>query len=531
MRFLSSALSLSLSLILITTIISQSEASFSTELFSNAADSSSFIRCLTKDSASAPAGKFYYTREDANFSSVLQSYIRNLQFAKSTTPKPLAIVTPLSPVHVQATVSCAKAHSLQIRIRSGGHDYEGLSYVSQVPFVVLDLFNLSDIIIDLNTETAWVRAGATLGELYYNIAQKSNVHAFPAGVCFTLGAGGHFTGGGYGNLMRKFGLSIDHIVDATIVDVNGRILNRKAMGEDLFWAIRGGGAASFGVVLSYKINLVRVPEIVTVFKVDKTLEQGAIKVVDQWQQLAAMDELDQEIFIRIMLNANTTTATASFYGMFLGDGATLIRILASKFPLLGLKKENCIETNWVKSTMFWYGVPLNTSNDFLLQRIPSFSSYLKRKSDYVKNPIPLPGLKAITNKMIDQGGKVSMAFNPYGGRMAEISSNATAFPHRAGNLWKIQYSANWKNATDGDEYLDAMNDLYAFMTPYVSKNPREAFLNYRDIDIGTNDLGHRDFGYKYFTSNFQRLVQIKTAVDPGNFFKNEQSIPSSKLNN
>ncbi|WZZ25468.1 hypothetical protein YC2023_008869 [Brassica napus] len=101
---------------------------------------------------------------------------------------------------------------------------------------------------------AWVQAGATLGELYTKISEASKPLAFPAGVCPTLGAGGHISGGGYGNLMRKYGISVDHVVDAQLVDVNGKILNRASMGEDLFWAIRGGGCASFGVILSWTIN-------------------------------------------------------------------------------------------------------------------------------------------------------------------------------------------------------------------------------------------------------------------------------------
>ena len=101
---------------------------------------------------------------------------------------------------------------------------------------------------------AWVQAGAILGELYTKIAEKSKTLAFPAGICSTVGAGGHISGGGYGNLIRKHELSVDHVVDAQFVDVNGKILNRSSMGEDLFWAIRGGGGASFGVILSYTIK-------------------------------------------------------------------------------------------------------------------------------------------------------------------------------------------------------------------------------------------------------------------------------------
>ncbi|KAA8519308.1 hypothetical protein F0562_013564 [Nyssa sinensis] len=134
-------------------------------------------------------------------------------------------------------------------IRSGGHDYDGLSYVSEVPFVILDMFNLRSISVDIEDETAWVESGATLGELYYKIVEKSKIHGFPVGVCPTVGVGGHFSGGGYGNIMRKYGLSVDNVVDAYIVDVNGRVRSRETMGDDLFWAIKGGGGASFGVVL------------------------------------------------------------------------------------------------------------------------------------------------------------------------------------------------------------------------------------------------------------------------------------------
>ncbi|KAL8264703.1 hypothetical protein R6Q59_022833 [Mikania micrantha] len=71
------------------------------------------------------------------------------------------------------------------------------------------------------------------------------------------------------------------------------------------------------------------------------------------------------------------------------------------------------------------------------------------------------------------------------------------------------------------------------MTPFVSKFPREAFLNYRDLDIGVNHNGKNSFlegtvyGVKYFKeTNFKRLVKVKTMVDPDNFFRNEQSIPT-----
>ncbi|KAM3251002.1 hypothetical protein P3L10_005072 [Capsicum annuum] len=69
------------------------------------------------------------------------------------------------------------------------------------------------------------------------------------------------------------------------------------------------------------------------------------------------------------------------------------------------------------------------------------------------------------------------------------------------------------------------------MARYVSKSPRAAYFNYRDLDLGVNNKGNtsyaqaRIWGEKYFKNNFDRLVQVKTKFDPTNFFRNEQSIP------
>ncbi|KAI4365241.1 hypothetical protein MLD38_021241 [Melastoma candidum] len=69
------------------------------------------------------------------------------------------------------------------------------------------------------------------------------------------------------------------------------------------------------------------------------------------------------------------------------------------------------------------------------------------------------------------------------------------------------------------------------MTPFVSKDPRNAYFNYKDFDIGITsgkcniyDEG-KVYGVKYFGQNFEPLVEVKTRVDPENFFRNEQSIP------
>ncbi|XP_065856788.1 berberine bridge enzyme-like 17 [Euphorbia lathyris] len=495
-----------------------------------------FLKCLPAhtNSTKSPILETVYTPRNSSFESKLLAYIKNRRFLTSKTPKPLAIIAPKCINHVQATVICAKSNGLQIRIRSGGHDYEGLSFISDVPFVILDMFNLREIYVDSRGMSAQVQAGATLGELYYAVATNNTAAAFPGGVCHTVGTGGHFSGGGYGNLMRKYGLSVDNIVDATIVDVNGNILDRKSMGEDLFWAIRGGGGASFGVVVDWRIKLVFVPKKVTVFNISRGLEQGATDVVYRWQQVVTT--LDNDLFIRAMLNVVNGSKVGekkievSFVGMFLGQSERLLEIVKKSFPELGLKRRDCKEMSWIESTLFWDEIPQGTPIEVVLERPERASDFVKVKSDYVKNVIPKSGLESIWKWLIEYDLNY-MQWNPYGGRMHEISEFDTPFPHRAGNLFLIQYASIWYNEGDTERRTDLLRKMYEAMTPYVSRNPRETFLNYRDNDIGRNPSNFTDFrkarvyGQKYFKHNYWRLAKIKARVDPDNFFKNEQSIP------
>ncbi|KAJ1399182.1 Oxygen oxidoreductase covalent FAD-binding site [Sesbania bispinosa] len=281
---------------------------------STADNHENFLQCLYNYSPNT--SKVVYTQTNTSFSPILNFSIQNLRFATNSTPKPLVIVTPLEVSEIQATIICSQRHGMQIRTRSGGHDYEGLSYVSQVPFVIIDLINLREIEVDVENRTAWVQAGATVGELYYMISQKAETLGFPAGVCPTMGVWWTLSGGGYGFLMRKYGLAADNIIDAHIIDVNGKLLDRE-----------------------------------------------------QWAH-----SLD-----------------------------------ARELPRAGFAK-----------------------------------------SDYVRDPIPDDGLEGLWPMFYeDEAQAAVLIFNPYGGRMDEISESEIPFPHRFGNIYKIQTLVYWQE--EGDE--------------------------------------------------------------------------------
>ncbi|KAE8683141.1 Cactus-binding domain, C-terminal, Cactin, central region [Hibiscus syriacus] len=158
---------------------------------------------------------------------------------------------------------------------------------------------------------------------------------------------------------------------------------------------------------------------------------------------------------------------------------------------------------------------LGTPPSALQDRSNKDTKFAKRKSDYVQTPIPREGLESLWKKL-SENGKVGLACNSYGGKMNEIKETETAFPHCAGNLYKIQYSVNWDEpGMEADtNYTNQVRVVHEFMNQFVSKNPRRAYLNYRDIDMGTAKTWSYEegkaYGLSYFHANYERLVDVKT---------------------
>lgn len=495
-----------------------------------------FLECVIHNSDNSTSiSQVIYTPINSSYTSVLQFSMNNLRFRSLSTPKPLFIITPVDESQIQTVVHCSKKHGIEIRTRSGGHDFEGLSYVSQLPFVILDLINLRSITIDTQSATAWVQAGATLGELYYAIAQKSRNLGFPGGVWYALGLGGHISGGGYGAMRRKYGLAADNVIDAQFINVHGRILNRKTMGEDLFWAIRGGGGSSFGIILSWKIKLVPVPETVTVSSIARTLEQNLTKIIHKWQYVAP--KIHKDLDIRVLMFSvidpitGNRTIRATFETLFLGGIDRLLRLMELEFPEIGLTREDCTEMSWIESVVIGSSFTNGEPPEILLNRTAMPKNSFKGKSDFATHPISVEGLEGLWEFYNDkiEAGMALLVLTPYGGRMDEIPESATPFPHRLGSLYMIEYLVVW----DGNEtspHISWIRRLYNYMASYVSDSPRAAYLNYNDLDLGVGASyaeASSSWGPKYFKNNFKRLVNVKTLVDPGNFFKHEQSIPTS----
>ncbi len=164
--------------------------------------------------------------------------------------RPGMIVKCADVADVMLSVNFGRENGLLIAVRGGGHNGGGLGLCDDG--MVIDLSGLKFVRVDTSDNTVRVGGGNVWGEVDH--ATHPFGLAVPAGIISTTGVGGLTLGGGVGHLSRKYGLTIDNLLEADMVLADGSFVTvNKDQHPDLFWAIRGGGG-NFGIVTSFKFQ-------------------------------------------------------------------------------------------------------------------------------------------------------------------------------------------------------------------------------------------------------------------------------------
>ncbi|KAJ5192823.1 FAD-linked oxidoreductase [Penicillium cf. viridicatum] len=175
---------------------------------------------------------------------------------------PLFSASVQSVSEVQEVVRFAAARNLRLAIRNTGHDLAGRSTSPDSLQLLTSGLNGYQFTDAFQPAAPWgqqvpsagpavtVGAGITTGEL--NTAAANSGYTVVGGSCSTVGiAGGWMQGGGYGILSPSKGLGVDNVLEFSMVTANGaHVTANKYQNEELFWAVRGGGGGTFGVVTS-----------------------------------------------------------------------------------------------------------------------------------------------------------------------------------------------------------------------------------------------------------------------------------------
>ncbi len=199
---------------------------------------------------------------------------------------PDAIVYCETTEDVSFCINYCRDHKVPFRVRSGGHQHEGMCSANNV--IIIDLSKINEITdIDEKKNTAWIPAGKQLGQVYEALEE---IHkTIPGGGCQSVNVGGLTQGGGWGTSIRKYGLTCDSVTDIELVLASGKkvIANNKNEYADLFKALKGGGGGNFGVVIRFKFNLVSILPVVTTFGFGWEKPKDVKGVVTRWAELHA----------------------------------------------------------------------------------------------------------------------------------------------------------------------------------------------------------------------------------------------------
>jgi FAD/FMN-containing dehydrogenase len=166
------------------------------------------------------------------------------------------VVRARTAADVAAAVRFATQHNLRLVVKGGGHSYLGGSNAPDSLLVWtrdLESIELHDAFVPQGMQArpvsaVSVGAGCVWHDVYEAVTTQGDRYV-QGGGCTTVGVAGLVQGGGFGSLSKAYGLAAAGLVEAEIVTADGRtrIVN-DATDADLFWALKGGGGGTWGVV-------------------------------------------------------------------------------------------------------------------------------------------------------------------------------------------------------------------------------------------------------------------------------------------
>jgi FAD/FMN-containing dehydrogenase len=159
---------------------------------------------------------------------------------------------------VVRTIDFVRTNGLELSVRGGGHNIAGLALSDGG--ITLDMSGMNDIEVDVDARMVRVGPGCNLGGV--DRATQEHGLATTLGFVSETGIAGLTLGGGFGYLSRRFGWTVDDLLEVEIVTANGTVQRAsRTENEQLFWALRGGGG-NFGVVTEFVYRLHEVgPEV------------------------------------------------------------------------------------------------------------------------------------------------------------------------------------------------------------------------------------------------------------------------------
>jgi FAD/FMN-containing dehydrogenase len=404
---------------------------------------------------------------------------------------------------VPHVIAYAREHDLDLSVRGGGHNIAGSSVCDGG--VVIDMSQMTDVVVDAGRRLASVLPGATLAR--FDAATQVHGLATPLGINSTTGVAGLTLGGGFGWLTRKYGMTIDNLVSADVVTAEGRqLIASERENPDLFWAIRGGGG-NFGVITRFEFGLHPVgPEVVAgllvfpheqaraVLRQYRDYVASAPEELNVWAILRKAPPLP---FLPESVHGQDVLALAVFY---CGPPADADEHIA---PLRRFGTP-CGEHIGLQPYTAWQQAfdPLMTSGA---------RNYWKSHNFSVLSDGALDCMTTFAERLPSSDCEIFVGL--IAGAPNRVPADAMAYGHRDARF-VMNVHSRWDDHADDMGCIDWARQFFAAAAPYSSAG---AYVNFMTADESSRVAAA-------YGDNHARLVELKRKYDPNNVFHVNQNI-------
>ena len=410
--------------------------------------------------------------------------------------RPAVIARCAGEADVVRSVQFAQDQDLRVAVRGGGHSVAGYSTCDGG--LLIDLSTMKGLRVDPARRTALAQPGLRLGE-FDRETQEFGL-ATPLGIVANTGIAGLTLGGGLGWLNGKYGLACDNLLSAHVVTASGRLLTASATEHaDLFWGLRGGGG-NFGIVTLFEYQLRPVGPIIGGMTVYSLSE--AKQVLSRYGELCheCPDELSTAAFLVLGPDSQPAVAIAVCYcgSPELGEKAVKpFRMLGSPVadlvkPMSYVEQQSSFDAGFPPQRLhYWKAGFLRT---ITLESIDILARY------FAQMPSAMSGI----------------GLQHLHGAASRVSPSDTAFPHRF-EFWDVPILSQWAEPAESERNMSWARDAWAALQPFSEEG---VYVN--NLGVEGEERVRSAYG-----GNYERLVALKSAYDPTNFFRLNHNIQPS----
>ncbi|MGL4772532.1 MAG: FAD-binding oxidoreductase [Clostridium sp.] len=424
--------------------------------------------------------------------------IHRLSWNRAINKSPLAIVYCKTKEDIINAIKQGKENNLSIRIRSGGHHYEGYSTGDEA--LVIDVSKMNEIYIDEEKNQVKIQGGVRNRELYEETGKRG--YPFPGGGCPTVGVAGLVLGGGWGYSARYLGLASDSLIELELINHNGEVIKaNKEENSELFWACRGAGGGNFGVVISMTFNLPEKQTMGTLITIDYpniTLEDN-IKLIELYQK--EFETIDRRVNMKMSnYSSRDKGRGVRLTGIFYGDNKECEKVLAPFKTII----ENC---NFDLAYL-----EVRKINTIIQDSHPDYESY-KSSGRIVHKLYTREEIKELLSLVKERPeGSIYTAVSLYGlgGVIKEREEGAISY--RKGKFI-IGYQSVWEE----EQYANINRKFLVENFEIIKKLTKGSFINFPLAEL-------EDYEDEYFGEYKEKLREIKKKYDFDGTFNFEQAI-------